>query len=133
MDKAHNRSKSNENQGIKLEHRTSETDTSKQQPVQEQKQQQEEADLSMGLDASTVNVYRNTHCAIFMFDVTKPWTFDYVNKELVNVPESMSVLVLVSMHNLKSMKQKVDIKIRATLWIKCKFYRRISHLNSNQS
>lgn len=48
----------------------------------------------MGLDASTVNVYRNSHGAIFLFDTTKPWTFDYVNNELANVPESISVLVL---------------------------------------
>ncbi|KAI9268709.1 P-loop containing nucleoside triphosphate hydrolase protein [Sporodiniella umbellata] len=48
----------------------------------------------MGLDATTVHVYRNTHAAIFLFDVTKPWTFDYVKQELAHVPESVSVLVL---------------------------------------
>jgi hypothetical protein len=92
VDKAHNKTKSNEKQGIKLEHRT----TSESEVKQPEQPQEEETDLSMGLDASTVNVYRNTHCAVFLFDVTKPWTFDYVNKELLNVPESTSVLVLVS-------------------------------------
>ena len=52
--------------------------------------------LEMGLDASTVNVYRNAQAAIFMFDITKPWTFAYVNNELEKVPENMAILVLVS-------------------------------------
>lgn len=56
-----------------------------------------EPEESIGLDATTVNVYRNTHAVIFLFDITKPWTFDYVNNELAHVPETLSVLVLVSL------------------------------------
>ncbi|KAI8060831.1 hypothetical protein BC940DRAFT_337295 [Gongronella butleri] len=50
--------------------------------------------MDLALDASTVNVYRNAHCAIFLFDVTKTWTFDYVDRALLDVPDSMAVLVL---------------------------------------
>jgi hypothetical protein len=90
VDKAHNKNKASESKGIKLEHKTSETDVASPPPPTEQ-----EVDSSIGLDATTVNVYRNTHGAILLFDITKPWTFDYVNKELENVPETMAVLVLV--------------------------------------
>lgn len=94
VDKAHNKNKSSESKGIKLEHKTSETDVaSPTAPLPPSSEH--EADDSMGLDASTVNVYRNTHGAILLFDTTKPWTFDYVNKKLENVPETMAVLVLV--------------------------------------
>lgn len=43
-----------------------------------------------------MNVYRNTHAVIFLFDVSKQWTFDYVNNQLADVPETLSVLVIVS-------------------------------------
>jgi hypothetical protein len=52
--------------------------------------------MDMALDASTVDVYRNAHAVLFIFDVTKQWTFDYVNNALVTVPNNVAVLVLVS-------------------------------------
>jgi hypothetical protein len=80
-----------------LEHKTSETDVVSPPPPPSPPtaETEQSVDVSMGLDATTVNVYRNTHGAILLFDTTKPWTFDYVNKELKNVPETMAVLVLV--------------------------------------
>ncbi|GAN09168.1 hypothetical protein MAM1_0248c08690 [Mucor ambiguus] len=120
VDKAHNKSKSESSKGIKLEHKPSDTKvdtatTSNPQSPQ-QPQQQGDQDVSMGLDASTVNVYRNTHGAILMFDTTKPWTFDYVNQELKNVPESMAVLVLGNFCD-KTQERKVEMDtIHATLY-----------------
>ncbi|KAK4521693.1 Nitrogen permease regulator 2 [Mucor velutinosus] len=119
VDKAHNKNKSESSKGIKLEHRPSDTkgDTAAtSNPQSPQQQQQEDQDVSMGLDASTVNVYRNTHGAILMFDTTKPWTFDYVNQELKNVPESMAVLVLGNFCD-KTQERKVEMDtIHATLY-----------------
>lgn len=89
MDKAHNKTAAKA-QGIKLDHNEKQQEK-QQQEGQEQEAQQEDM---MGLDAATVNVYRNSHAALFLFDITKPWTFDYVNKELEHVPENISVLVL---------------------------------------
>lgn len=104
MDKAHNKTKSTADQGIKLEHKssshTTETEATAPSPSIKAKstdsaaEKDPNADGVMGLDATTVNVYRNAHGAIFLFDTTKPWTFDYVNSELEKVPESMAVLVL---------------------------------------
>ncbi|KAI8985864.1 hypothetical protein BDB01DRAFT_786594 [Pilobolus umbonatus] len=83
VDKAINKESRKVSDSIKLEHNT---------PAIEVPRVQE--DSEMGLDASTVNVYRNTQAAIFMFDITKPWTFKYVNDELSKVPETIAVLVL---------------------------------------
>ena len=81
--------------GIKLEH----SSPQKQQPKRgtPPPSTASTAELGdLGLDASTVNVYRNCHAVIFMFDMTKPWTFEYVIKELPSVPGNVSILVLVS-------------------------------------
>lgn len=76
--------------GIKLEH----TSSKKQPKASVAPPTAELGDL--GLDASTVNVYRNCHAVIFLFDVTKPWTFEYVIKQVVAVPGNVAILVLVS-------------------------------------
>lgn len=119
VDKAHNKNKSESSKGIKLEHRPSDTkidSAATSNPPSPQQHQQEDQEVAMGLDASTVNVYRNTHGAILMFDTTKPWTFDYVNKELNNVPESMAVLVLGNFCD-KTQERKVEMDtIHATLY-----------------
>ncbi|CAO3644610.1 unnamed protein product [Mucor hiemalis] len=117
VDKAHNKSKSAD-KGIKLEHNTP-TEDSKSPPTPSPSTSvanQPTEENAMGLDASTVNVYRNTHGAVFLFDTTKPWTFDYVNKELANVPETMSVLVLGNFCD-KTQERKVELDtIHATLY-----------------
>ncbi|KAI7900764.1 P-loop containing nucleoside triphosphate hydrolase protein [Cokeromyces recurvatus] len=110
VDKAHNKSNTvKPNMGIKLEH-------NEMTPKESSQEQRDESDPSMGLDATTVNVYRNTHAAILIFDITKPWTFDYVNKELENVPETVSVLVLGNFCD-KIQERKVELDtIHATLY-----------------
>ncbi|KAK9727568.1 hypothetical protein K7432_001735 [Basidiobolus ranarum] len=60
------------------------------------------------LDAQTVNVYRNTHGAILMFDITKPWTFEYVSKELKNIPDGLTVLI-VGNHADEAQKRSVQL------------------------
>ncbi|KAF8982316.1 hypothetical protein BGZ46_001485 [Entomortierella lignicola] len=49
---------------------------------------------AFSLDASTIDVYRNTDGVIILYDVSKPWTFDYVSKALIDVPVNMPVLIL---------------------------------------
>jgi len=47
------------------------------------------------LDAANVDVYKSTHAVVFVYDIRKKWTFDYIVRELPNVPAHISVLVLV--------------------------------------
>ncbi|KAK8404791.1 hypothetical protein O3P69_001417 [Scylla paramamosain] len=48
------------------------------------------------LDAEFLDVYKGTNGVILMLDMTKSWTFDYVRKEIVNVPSHIPVLVLAN-------------------------------------
>ncbi|RIA82123.1 hypothetical protein C1645_835870 [Glomus cerebriforme] len=56
------------------------------------------------LDAETINVYRNTHGVILLFDITKNWTFDYAIKELKKIPEHMAILLLGNFGDLSSQR-----------------------------
>ncbi|OXA37264.1 rab-like protein 6 [Folsomia candida] len=48
----------------------------------------------VALDANTIDVYKNTHGAILVFDITKTWTWDYVKRELNSIPPHIPILVL---------------------------------------
>ncbi|XP_017493925.1 PREDICTED: rab-like protein 6, partial [Rhagoletis zephyria] len=48
------------------------------------------------LDAEFVDVYKGTHGAIFLFDMTKLWTWEYVQREIRRVPPGLPVLVLAN-------------------------------------
>ncbi len=50
--------------------------------------------LEASLDAEFVDVYKGAHGVIFLFDVTKQWTFDYVTREVSKVPKGIPILVL---------------------------------------
>ncbi|KAL7303538.1 hypothetical protein TKK_0003701 [Trichogramma kaykai] len=46
------------------------------------------------LDAEFLDVYKGTNGVIIMMDITKHWTFDYVQRELPKVPSHIPVIVL---------------------------------------
>lgn len=46
------------------------------------------------LDAEFVDVYKGTNGVIMVYDVTKQWTFSYVERELGKIPSQIPVLVL---------------------------------------
>eukprot|EP01133_Synstelium_polycarpum_P012010 gene12010-14041_t len=48
------------------------------------------------LDAQTVDVMKNTHAVIFMIDPAKRWTLQYVEREIVKLPEDLFVLVITN-------------------------------------
>jgi len=48
------------------------------------------------LDAEFIDVYKGTHGVIMILDITKQWTFDYIERELPKVPEHIPVLVLAN-------------------------------------
>ncbi|KAI9312806.1 P-loop containing nucleoside triphosphate hydrolase protein [Dichotomocladium elegans] len=108
VDKAHNKTPKAD-AGIKLEHQPTQMPGNKSTATVNPEE-------PLGLDASTVNVYRNTHGAIFLFDVCKQWTFDYVNDHLADVPENISILVLGNCSD-KSDERVITLEqIHATLY-----------------
>ncbi|OZJ05733.1 hypothetical protein BZG36_01317 [Bifiguratus adelaidae] len=100
--------------GIKLEHTTRPTQTSS--PATKPHTPTQTIDPStpssqhVPLDASTVDVYRNTHGVIFLFDLEKAWTWEYIDRELESVPETVSVLVLANFRD-RSRSPKIPSKI----------------------
>ncbi|XP_068628586.1 rab-like protein 6 [Battus philenor] len=46
------------------------------------------------LDATFLDVYKNASGVILMLDITKPWTFEYVVKEMACVPADIPIVVL---------------------------------------
>ncbi|XP_073942813.1 rab-like protein 6 [Choristoneura fumiferana] len=55
---------------------------------------QDEAYETPVLDATFLDVYKNATGVILMLDITKPWTFEYVVKELSRVPADLPVVIL---------------------------------------
>lgn len=48
------------------------------------------------LDAEFVDVYKGAHGVLMTMDITKPWTFKYIERELPKVPPHIPVLVLAN-------------------------------------
>lgn len=48
------------------------------------------------LDAEFLDVYKGTNGVILMMDLTKTWTFDYVQRELPKVPHHIPVIILAN-------------------------------------
>lgn len=46
------------------------------------------------LDAEFVDVYKGTNGVIMVYDITKQWTFSYIEREIVRIPCHIPVLVL---------------------------------------
>ncbi|XP_014477554.1 PREDICTED: rab-like protein 6 isoform X2 [Dinoponera quadriceps] len=46
------------------------------------------------LDAEFLDVYKGTNGVIIVMDITKSWTFDYVQRELPKIPSHIPVIVL---------------------------------------
>ncbi|CAF2972063.1 unnamed protein product [Rotaria sp. Silwood2] len=50
------------------------------------------ADIS--LDAEFLDVYKSTAGVLFIYDITKPWTWDYIEREIVKVPAHIPILLI---------------------------------------
>lgn len=48
----------------------------------------------IALDAELINVYKGTHGVILTMNITKTWTWTYVQRELEKIPPSLPVLVV---------------------------------------
>lgn len=46
-----------------------------------------------------------------VFDITKPWTFDYVKKEVMNIPPSIPVLILANFTDASHHRQVTQLQI----------------------
>ncbi len=54
-------------------------------------------DASVGevsLDAEFLDVYKSTAGVLFIYDITKPWTWDYIEREITKVPAHIPILII---------------------------------------
>jgi len=70
-----------------------------------------ESGLAPGLDAEFLDVYQGTHGVIFMLDITKAWTMDYVRKEALKVPAHIPILVLANFTDQSHHRQVTKMQI----------------------
>ena len=52
------------------------------------------------LDATSVDVYKNTNVVIMIIDPTRKKTFDYAKKEIQNIPKGIDILLLINFRDL---------------------------------
>lgn len=60
------------------------------------------------LDANIIDVYKHTNAVIFIFDVTKKWTFEYVQKSVPKVPQHICIVLLANYIDLGEDKRVVS-------------------------
>uniref|UniRef100_A0A915CN90 Rab-like protein 6 n=1 Tax=Ditylenchus dipsaci TaxID=166011 RepID=A0A915CN90_9BILA len=56
-------------------------------------------------DASIVDVYKNCNGVLLLFDVTKAWTWGYVQRELDRIPSQIPVLIMANKVDLHTERQ----------------------------
>jgi len=54
----------------------------------------------LALDAEFIDVYKGTHGVIMLLDITKPWTWKYIESELPRVPNHLPVLVMANFRDM---------------------------------
>lgn len=64
------------------------------------------------LDAEFIDVYKGTHGVILMYDITKQWTFSYVEREMEKVPPHIPVLVLGNHRDMGHHRTVLEDKAR---------------------
>ena len=52
------------------------------------------------LDADSIDVFRGAHGVVYVFDPRKRWTFEYVQRQLPNVPARLPVLIFMNFSDL---------------------------------
>eukprot|EP01012_Entosiphon_sulcatum_P009364 TRINITY_DN1523_c0_g1_i1.p1 TRINITY_DN1523_c0_g1~~TRINITY_DN1523_c0_g1_i1.p1 ORF type:complete len:825 (+),score=149.93 TRINITY_DN1523_c0_g1_i1:43-2475(+) len=63
-------------------------------------------------DATTVDVYRGTHAAVFVVDITKRESLQYVLEEIPNVPRNCHILVLCNFFDCHEQRAVTEQDIR---------------------
>ncbi|CAI4230856.1 unnamed protein product [Auanema sp. JU1783] len=51
-------------------------------------------------DARFVDVYKGAHGVVLMFDLTKLWTWEYVQKEICHIPTNIPVIILANRRDM---------------------------------
>lgn len=66
----------------------------------------------LALDAEFIDVYKGTNGVIMVLDITKNWTFDYIQRELPKVPANIPVLILANHRDMGHHRAITEDQIR---------------------
>jgi len=64
------------------------------------------------LDASLIDVYKGTNAVVIMMDPIKPWTFNYVKKEMKKIPQNIHTLLIVNFKDESSKRLVSEREIK---------------------
>lgn len=70
--------------------------------------------IEPSLDAEFIDVYKNANGCIMVYDITKQWTWDYIERELPKIPSHLPVLIIGNhrdMHHHRTVDE-----------LKCKYF-----------
>ncbi|KAJ6222475.1 hypothetical protein RDWZM_001020 [Blomia tropicalis] len=66
------------------------------EPSNSETADENQLDSRPALDAEFVDVYKGTNGVVFIFDMTKAWTFEYVKREIRRCPLHIPILILAN-------------------------------------
>lgn len=68
--------------------------------------------VEASLDAEFIDVYKNTNGCIMVYDITKQWTWDYVERELPKIPAHIPVLIIGNHRDMQHHRNVDELKCR---------------------
>ena len=71
----------------------------------------DQEEFETGLDASFIDVYKGCHGAILVFDICKPWTWEYVKREVEQVPGNIPILLLANFTDASHHRQVTRLQV----------------------
>ena len=68
--------------------------------------------VEASLDAEFIDVYKNANGCIMVYDITKQWTWDYIERELPKVPAHIPVLIIGNHKDMHHHRTVDEVKCR---------------------
>ena len=69
--------------------------------------------VEASLDAEFIDVYKSANGCILVYDITKQWTWDYVERELPKIPGHIPVLVIGNHRDMQHHRAIDELRCRS--------------------
>ena len=69
--------------------------------------------VEASLDAEFIDVYKNANGCILVYDITKEWTFKYIERELPKIPSHIPVLIIGNHRDMHHHRTVEEYKCRS--------------------
>jgi GTPase SAR1 family protein len=68
--------------------------------------------IEASLDAEFIDVYKNTNGVLLVYDITKQWTWDYIEREIPKIPVHIPILIIGNHRDLHHHRNVDELKCR---------------------